>query len=140
MALHRFKMYRGKRPPDDPLPEGVRRDTRFSTRHCLRPEKELVTRYLEQPTAPAWAKFEKEYAALLDSRFRDDRTPFDELAAQALEENVFIGCSCPTQKNPDVNHCHTVLALRFMQARYPDLDVVFPQAPSTRTAPRRCAR
>jgi hypothetical protein len=37
-----------------------------------------------------------------------------------------LGCSCPTAKNPDVMRCHTVLALRFMRAHYPALDIRYP--------------
>lgn len=59
MALYRFKMCRGKRPPDNPFPDGVRRDTRFNTRHCLGPKKKLLTRHLEQPDANSGAQFEK---------------------------------------------------------------------------------
>ena len=41
-------------------------------------------------------------------------------------QDVLLGCSCPTKKQPDVNRRHTVQALAFMVERYPDLDVRFP--------------
>ena len=44
----------------------------------------------------------------------------------AKEKDVFLGCSCPTRKNPDVNRCHTVLALQFMKENFPELEVEFP--------------
>ncbi len=47
-------------------------------------------------------------------------------SALATDEDVFLGCNCPTAKNPDVQRCHTVLALKFMQERYPALEVAFP--------------
>ena len=33
----------------------------------------------------------------------------------------------PPAKNPDVQRCHTVLALRFMMKRYPQLEVLLPE-------------
>lgn len=123
--LARYKMYRGQRPPDDPLPDGVRMDTRKHTRHCLRPTAEIVQAYLSNPTEDNWRRFASEYRMLIASRFNADRTPFDNLYQLALTNDVFIGCSCPTKANPDVRHCHTVLALTFMQEQYPDLDVRF---------------
>ena len=51
---------------------------------------------------------------------------FDALAESAASSDVFIGCNCPTYANPDVNRCHTVLALSLMQRRYPQLAVEFP--------------
>ena len=125
--LARYKIYRGKRPADDPLPEGVRKDTRKHTRHCLRPAAEAVARYLAAPSAESWAEFSADYLQTLAQRFADDQTLFDELAKAATDGEVHIGCSCPTAKNPDVNHCHTVLALQFMSQQYPDLDVRLPR-------------
>lgn len=124
--LARYTMHRGKRPADDPLPEGVRIDTRRHTRHCLRPARELVDAYLEQPSETTWKRFAAAYLALLAERFAADRSPFDALAEQARAQDVYIGCSCPTRDNPDVNHCHTVLALRFMARRFTKLKVVMP--------------
>jgi hypothetical protein len=61
--------------------------------------------------------------ALLEKRYPEDRAAFDELAAVAAENDVFLGCSCPTNKNPEPGHCHTYLGLQFMKAKYPGLDV-----------------
>lgn len=124
--LARYKIYRGKRPPLDPLPDGVRQDARFRTRHVLRPTKEMAAAFLESGTEAAWKKFAAAYRALLTERFREDRRAFDELAELALRDDVYIGCSCPTEKNPRVDRCHTYLALQFMKARYPRLRVILP--------------
>jgi len=66
------------------------------------------------------------YLDLLEKRFKKDLSLFDKLADQALAEDVYIGCNYPTQANPDVSHCHTVLALTVMKKRYPKLKVQFP--------------
>ena len=124
--LARYKIYRGNPPSGASRPDGVRQDTRKHTRHCLRPSPEIVTEYLDSPSPSAWKKFESSYLRSLTERYRVDPTPFDDLAALASGENVYLGCSCPTVKNPDVNRCHTVLALQFMQERYPELEVEFP--------------
>jgi uncharacterized protein YeaO (DUF488 family) len=121
--LARYTMHRGK-PPDV---IGIRQDTRKHTRHCLRPTPEMVTRLLaNDPTYP-WDRFREAYQKLIVMRFREDSQPFEVLAELARHESVFLGCSCPTKKNPDVYHCHTVLALQFMHEQYPDLSVVFPK-------------
>jgi hypothetical protein len=119
-------MYRGKRPSSDPLPPGVRQDTRKHTRHCLRPAADMVRRFLDDRGSYSWREFKQDYMKLLCARFAAEREPFDELASLAVAADVFIGCSCPTKKNPEVSHCHTVLALRFMAKRYPMLVVRFP--------------
>jgi hypothetical protein len=124
--LARYKIYRGKPPVDAQLPVGIRQDTRKHTRHCLRPPEEIVAEYLANPTSRSWKKFASEYLRNLDIRYSTDATPFDSLANLATAENVYIGCSCPTAKNPEVNHCHTVLALKFMKEHYPALKVEFP--------------
>ncbi|MHC5025105.1 MAG: DUF488 family protein, N3 subclade [Planctomycetota bacterium] len=124
--LQRYKMYRGSRPADDPLPNGVRMDTRRHTRHCLRPPAALVDAYLAAPSDAAWATFAEAYRRALAERFETDPKPFEDLATLASSEDVAIGCSCPTRQNPLVARCHTVLALRFMKERFPDLDVRFP--------------
>lgn len=128
--LARYKIYRGKRPPSDPLPDGVRQDSRFRTRHVLRPTKEMATAFLTAGTDAAWKKFAAEYRKLIAQRFREDRRPFDELAALATAEDVFIGCSCPTEKNPRVDRCHTYLALQFMKAKYRKLRIRLPTVPA----------
>lgn len=122
--LARYTMKRGK--PASELPPGIRQDTRKHTRHVLRPTAELVEAYLADPTDEAWTRFEFGYMELLNRRFRENREPFDRLARLAAENDVYLGCSCPTRNNPDVRHCHTTLALRFLKGNYPLLDVVFP--------------
>ena len=124
--LERYKIYRGKPPADAQRPEGIRQDTRKHTRHCLRPSSEIVLEYLANPSTAAWKKLESSYLRNLEQRWKADRAPFDDLADMAAGKNVYIGCSCPTAKNPDVNRCHTVLALKFMKKRYPALEVEFP--------------
>jgi hypothetical protein len=86
----------------------------------------MVRGFLQAPDLPAWQRFEREYLALLEERFASDRRSFEVLAELAQVGHVFLGCSCPTSKNPDVWHCHTVLALQFMKRKFPDLTVVLP--------------
>lgn len=124
--LARYRIVRGKRAPDDPLPEGVRLDVRKHVHHVLSPNAGSVVKLLDDPTPEAFRAFAREYDALLAQRFQKDRAPFDALAARASADDVYIGCSCPTKKNPDVNRCHTVLALRFMKKKYPKLRIVLP--------------
>ncbi len=124
--LARYKMYR-RRPKDaGPLPEGIRQDTRWRTKHILRPTREMVETYLADPTEPAWKKFRSAYLKELRARYEADPAAFQVLADLASENSVFLGCSCPTQKNPDVRHCHTWPALEFMKDKFPELEVVFP--------------
>jgi uncharacterized protein YeaO (DUF488 family) len=124
--LARYSMVRGARA--DTLPRGIRQDTRKHTHHVLRPTPELVAKALSgEGSEAAWSAFASGYRKLLASRMREDRAPFDALAALARENDVLLGCSCPSAANPDVQRCHTVLALRFMKERYPDLDVRFPK-------------
>jgi hypothetical protein len=122
--LARYTIKRGA--PASTLPHGVRQDTRKHTKHVLRPEPEMVERFLAAPSDAAFESFARGYRALLEQRFQTDRTPFDELAELARDNDVWLGCNCPTRKNPDVRHCHTTLALEFMKKRYPDLDVRMP--------------
>lgn len=123
--LARYSIVRGA--PASTLPRGVRQDTRKHTKHVLRPLPEMVDAVLgHADDDAAWRAFAKEYRALLGARFRDDRAAFDAIAARARTEDVYLGCSCPTAKNPDVRRCHTVLALAFMKERYPELDVRMP--------------
>lgn len=125
--LARYRIVRGKRPPEEPLPEGVRIDVRKHTRHVLAPEAELVDALLEDASDPARLKaFAQMYGELLGARFASDRDAFDRLAATARDQDVYLGCSCPTGRQPNVLHCHTVLALRFMRKHYRTLDVRIP--------------
>lgn len=124
--LARYRIVRGARPPDDPLPDGVRQDTRKHTKHFLRPDAAEVEALLATPTAAGFARFRRAYLERLAQRFKTDRAAFDELAELARREPVYLGCNCPTQKQPDVRHCHTALALQFMKKHYPDLDVRLP--------------
>lgn len=119
--LTRYTMKRGV--PAAELPQGIRQDSRKHTRHPLRPEAELVTRYLENPSDDAWAEFKRSYFAELDHRFAQDRAPYDRLAELAAENDVHLGCNCPTAKNPIPGRCHTFLALEFMSREYPELRV-----------------
>jgi hypothetical protein len=126
-VLARYQIVRGKRAPGDPLPEGRRIDTRKHTQHCLRPETSQVEGLFDDMSAAGFARFAKSYRATLEARFERDRAPFDALAQLAQHQDVYLGCSCPTQKNPDVKRCHTTLALHFMHERYPKLKVSFPK-------------
>jgi hypothetical protein len=124
-VLSRYTIVRGA--PASSLPDGVRQDTRKHTTHVLRPTPELVESVLgDQPTNAAWRAYPSAYRAILEERFAQDRAPFDHLARQAQFHDVYLGCNCPTKKQPDVQRCHTVLALAFMKERYPDLDVRMP--------------
>lgn len=122
----RYKIYRGKRPDDDPKPGGICKDIRKHVKHVLAPTKPMVEKYFKNPGDKAWDKLKKEYLALLTERLKDRREEFDELAELVINNDVFLGCNCPTRKNPDVNRCHTVLALEFMKQEYPKLKIEFP--------------
>lgn len=124
--LSRYKMYRGKRPPSDPMPDGIRQDSRWRTSHILRPEQSMVEELLDNLDDRNWRQFKRVYVALLKQRFRQDRAAFDKLARLATDQDVFIGCSCPTKANPRPDRCHTYLALEFMRSKYPNLRVVLP--------------
>ncbi len=125
--LARYQMLRGKRPEGDPLPERLRMDTRKHTKHVLRPEAAEVERFLRDVNDASFARFEHAYLKLLAQRFKAERVRFDEIAEAATQGDVYLGCSCPTAHNPNVAHCHTVLALRFMKQHYPHLRVVLPK-------------
>ena len=125
--LGRYQIVRGKRPPGNPIPDGLRQDTRKHTKHVLRPDTEQVTEFLADPTDVAWRRFAKSYRARLAERFKTDRAAFDRIAAAAREGAVWLGCNCPTAKNPDVRRCHTSLALEFMEQRFRDLEIAWPK-------------
>lgn len=130
--LSRYKIYRGKLPAGVKLPDGARQDIRHFRQHALRPEKEVVETFLAAPSDAAWRKLRTAYLKALERRFREERAAFDALAQLAREQNVYLGCNCPTEKNPRLDRCHTWLALQFMQAKYPDLRVVFPEVTAAR--------
>lgn len=125
--LARYQIVRGKRPPGSPLPEGTRIDARKHTHSVLSPDPVAVGAFLAAPSDREFRRFSADYRALLQRRFRERRTEFDALAGAAMQADVYIGCNCPTKTNPDVNRCHTVLALRFMKKKYPKLRVVLPK-------------
>jgi hypothetical protein len=107
------------------LREGERQDTRKHTRHPLRPEAEAVADALDGRID--WDVFADRYRATIIARREADPAPYDAIAELARERDVFLGCSCPTRKQPDVHRCHTVLALTLMAEWYPDLDVRLPE-------------
>ena len=124
--LCRYTIYRRRPVSAPPLPDGSRKDTRWRTSHILRPTKEMVDRFLDDPNDEAWQTFRRAYLDLLEDRYRESPEQFMSLADLASNQDVFIGCSCPTKKNPDVRRCHTWVALEFMQKRFPDLSIRFP--------------
>ena len=129
--LARYKLYRGPRAAGDPMPVGIRQDTRKHTSHCLRPSKQSVAEYISRPNNSAWRKFAADYLHTLKKRLNNDPAPFEILAQLAREHDVFIGCSCPTKNIPDVERCHTVLALSFMQEHF-DIVIEFPHKGDSR--------
>lgn len=124
--LARYRIVRGARPADEPLPNGVRQDTRKHTRHVLRPTPELVEALLDDPSEASFQAFESSYLKLLRQRFASESERFDSLADLARTADVYIGCNCPSARQPDVKRCHTTLALGFFRDRYPDLEVRIP--------------
>jgi hypothetical protein len=126
-VIGRYRIVRGARPAGDPLPEGIRQDTRKHTHHILRPTAEIVAPFLADPTSlQAFAHFRAAYLKLLEQRLRADPEPFAALVRLAKSNAVFLGCNCPTAKQPDVRHCHTALALDFLAQHYPELEVERP--------------
>ncbi len=105
-------------------------NTTWAVKHFLSPSKEMVDKYIGSPSVEAWEEYKKLYLDLIKIRFSNNPLPFERLAKQAIDEDVYLGCYCPTKINPDVYKCHTILALKFMEQHYPDLDVVFPEAES----------
>ena len=73
--LARYKLYRGSRADDDPLPVGIRQDSRKHTGHCLRPSEEAVAEYLASGDESAWRIFAADYAQTLADRLAEDPTP-----------------------------------------------------------------
>jgi len=125
--LAQYKICRGRRDYAVPLPTGIRQDTRWRCRkHPPHPDEALVKVNLAAPSDQAWHALRAAYWKELELRFGEDRTPFDDLAKLASENDVFIGCSCPTKTNPRVDRCHTFVALEFMRSKYPALKVELP--------------
>ena len=123
--ISRYTIVRGA--PASSLPVGIRQDTRKHTRHVLRPTAELVDSVLGAGASDAaWRAFPARYRAILEERFASERAELDRLAALAKLEDVYLGCNCPTAKQPDVARCHTTHALAFLKQKYPDLDVRMP--------------
>lgn len=125
--LARYRIVRGVRPADDPLPEGIRQDTRKHTRHVLRPTPELVEALLEDPSEASFQAFRRGYLQLLQRRCEREPERFDALAELARTRDVYIGCNCPSARQPHVKRCHTTLALGFFHGRYPDLAIQAPK-------------
>ncbi|WP_437617947.1 hypothetical protein [Sorangium sp. So ce1151] len=123
--LARYQIVRGRRRDGDPLPEGKRYDTRKHTQHVLRPTREIVEEFLSDPSQAGFERFRAAYIAVLDERFAEQAGRFDALAQEARRGDVFLGCNCPTARQPDVRRCHTWLALEYFARKYPDLDVRF---------------
>jgi hypothetical protein len=123
-VLTRYQIVRGR--PLSELPQGKRVDIRKHVKHVLSPEPAAVDAFLARGTEEAHQAFASAYRALLTARFHASRKPFDALAELARHHDVYLGCNCPTAKNPDVLRCHTVLALHFLHARYPTLDIRYP--------------
>ena len=84
--------------------------------------------FLAAPGEQAWSHFRTAYLDLLERRFIEDRAPFDNLAGLAKTTDIYLGCSCPTELNPRVDHCHTFLALQFMRRKYSSLSVRLPRS------------
>jgi hypothetical protein len=89
----------------------------------LRPTPELVEGLLDNPGPQSFEAFERGYLELLERRFQEERPRFDALAELSRHQDVYIGCNCPTARQPDVSRCHTTLALGFFRQHYPDLEV-----------------
>ncbi|MFT5523639.1 MAG: hypothetical protein ACI9HK_001587 [Pirellulaceae bacterium] len=126
--LSRYTMYRRRPANAGPLPNGTRQDSRYRTRHVLRPPQTVVETYLESPSDETWQLFRETYLACLEQRYLEDPESFAKLAELAMAQDVYLGCSCPTKKNPDVRRCHTYLALEFMNEKFPTLDIEFPKS------------
>jgi hypothetical protein len=121
--LARYRIVRGARPPNEPLPDGIRQDTRKHTRHVVRPTTAMVEQLLADSSIESFSVFRASYLSLLEQRFERERERFEDLARLARAGDVYLGCNCPIARQPDVRRCHTALALEFFARHYPDLDV-----------------
>lgn len=123
--LGRYTIVRGATRAS--YPAGIRQDTRKHTRHFLAPTPELVAEvFANRRSATAWDAYADRYRALIDARYTADPARFRLLATMARWHDVWLGCSCPSSKNPDVMRCHTVIALRFMKERFPSIAILLP--------------
>ena len=123
--LGRYSMVRGM--PASKLPKGSRQDTRKHTKHVLRPNTALVEMFLSHPgDDEIFARFREGDLALRESRWKEDRAPFEKLAREAEQTDVWLGCNCPTAKNPLMLRCHTLQSLGFMHSRVPNLSIQWP--------------
>lgn len=130
--LSRFQIKRGVNYPR--VPGALFKDTRKHVKaHVLAPTKDMVTRYLSQPTLDTWQWFQREYLLELQKRADERPEEFEELRRLAQTGDYYLGCSCPTPRNPLPCRCHTIVALEFMKERYPDLNVEFTQYPYLET-------
>ncbi len=75
--LARYTISRGPKSARVPLPEGIRKDTRWRPNHILSPSEELVKKYLADPHDAASRKFKQEYMKLLERRFKKDPSTID---------------------------------------------------------------
>ncbi|MBP87340.1 MAG: hypothetical protein CMJ64_11565 [Planctomycetaceae bacterium] len=96
--LTRYKIYRGKRPVDEPLLGGIRQDTRKHTKHCLRSCVEIVKQYLAEPDPTAWKEFSALYVRDLEERYEQDPAPFHDLADLARETTSTSGALVPRER------------------------------------------
>jgi hypothetical protein len=84
--LARDRNYRGKPKLDERQPDGVRQDTRRHTSHRLQPTDQFVEAFPVGPMDDAeWRRFTDAYKVVIEERFREDRGPFDRLAALAAD-------------------------------------------------------
>jgi hypothetical protein len=74
----------------------------------------MVEDFLANPNDEAWLRFRDGCHALLKTRQLEEPERFVELASLSSDNDVLIGCSCPTAKQPHIERCHTWLALEFM--------------------------
>jgi hypothetical protein len=125
--LGRFQLKRGVAYPKA---KGAQfKDTRKHTSHVLAPPTPLVKAYFQSPTLEAWQKFQTGYLQALRERFRKTPERFEELRELATSGDYYLGCNCPTTKNPFPCRCHTIVAIEFLKELYPDLEVDFNQYP-----------
>ena len=72
--LARYTMYRTRPKDAGPLPEGIRQDSRWRTKHILRPTQEIVEAHLTDDSDEGWESFRSAYLEILEDRFQTDPT------------------------------------------------------------------